>query len=122
MSENYPDFDVLKGKTITGVVNDDNERITFNCEGGESFVLYHDQDCCETVKVEEIIGDLGDLVGLVVEAEEVTNADGPAPQYPDSWTWTFYKVGTTKGFVTIRWLGVSNGHYSERVTFAKGRP
>ncbi len=56
-------------------------------------------------------------------AEEVTNAqdvnpDGvKIPDCQDSFTWTFYKFATIKGYVTISWYGESNGYYNESVSF-----
>jgi len=91
-------------------------ELTFVAEDGTRFVFMHDQDCCESVDINDIVGDLQDLVGEpLLLAEEVTNADGPEPEYADSYTWTFYKFATRKGYVDVRWLGESNGYYSERV-------
>jgi len=71
----------------------------------------------------DINGDLEDLIGSeILLAEEVTNEnENPegveVPKYQESFTWTFYKLSTIKGSVTIRWYGESNGYYSESVTF-----
>lgn len=119
-------FEDLKGEVLTDVKNRDNEELIFTLEGGEKYCLYHEQDCCESVTIEEIIGDLKDLVGSpVTQAEEVTHKDEnpkgvKKPEYQDdSYTWTFYKLATQKGFVTIRWHGTSNGYYSEAVDWRK---
>lgn len=116
------DFADILGLTLTSAVYDkDQEEVRFTTVEGDRFVLWHDQDCCESVRVEDISGDLSDLVGSpILLAEEVSSDGGdPAPEYPDSWTWTFYKLATIKGSVTIRWLGESNGYYSERVDFRR---
>jgi hypothetical protein len=120
MSENIAD---LIGKTLTEVsVYPDQSRMVLVTSDGAEYALFHEQDCCEGVHVEEVIGDLGDLVGSpLVMAEESTNHDNP-PQQADSWTWTFYKFATAKGYVTVRWLGESNGYYSESVSFARLTP
>jgi len=114
----------LIGKTLTEVkVNGDKDEILFTADDGKQWRMYHCQDCCESVTIEDIVGDLGDLIGSpIVMAEEVIhegeNPEGvPSKTYQDSFTWTFYKFATIKGYVTIRWYGDSNGYYSESVDF-----
>lgn len=119
------EFQELTGKTlvkIDGKVGDDS--IVFRTDNGEEYMLYHEQDCCESVYVEDIVGELNDLIGCpLLMAEEVSNADEPIDSkiesYNESETWTFYKLATINGYVTIRWYGSSNGYYSERVSFIK---
>lgn len=101
------------------------EEITFRCEDGTRFVMGHVQDCCESVGLEEAVGDPQDLVGYpLLMAEEATNEKDPGQpdEYPESWTWTFYKFATVRGYVTLRWLGESNGYYSESVDISKHAP
>ena len=117
-------FEDLIGKTLSSVIkSEDNCTVDFITPGGERYQLYHDQDCCEQVEVEDIAGDLADLIGSpILLAEEVINGPGVGPEPPlldDSYTWTFYKLATIKGSVTIRWFGSSNGYYSESVNFCR---
>lgn len=115
-------FEELKGKVLSSIDNHGDE-IVFTLVDGSRYKLYHQQDCCETVYVEDVIGDLSDLIGSpILEAEEVSSRENPPGVevgYQDSFTWTFYKLGTIKGHVTIRWYGESNGYYSERVDFCE---
>lgn len=120
---------ILENKTLISIENNDNRELIFHCSDGTRYRLYHDQGCCEEVLIDDICGDLNDLIGFpILLAEEVTyeNNDPPAVAgseqlyqgfRDDSWTWTFYKLGTNKGAVTLRWYGSSNGYYSESVDF-----
>lgn len=111
-------FSDLFGRTIVGIEQDDAE-IKFHMENGDTYLMHHMQDCCEGVSIEDIAGDLNDLLNSpVLAASEDSNSDNP-PEHADSFTWTFYNIATIKGHVTIRWLGQSNGYYSERVDFDK---
>lgn len=117
-------FEDLKGKTLVDIQLSEDTQITFVTSEGISYEMYHDQDCCEHVRIESIVGDLKDLLGHpLFNAEEVSNEDNQdyKGEYYDSYTWTFYKLATIKGYVDIRWLGESNGYYSESVSLHKGR-
>lgn len=104
------------GLTMSSVISNGDELI-FISTNGKKFKFYHSQDCCENVNIEDIIGDLSDLVGSPLwEAEEISEA-GPLPT--EIGTWTFYRFSSGKGTVTVRWLGTSNGYYSEGVSFSE---
>jgi hypothetical protein len=114
--------EVLLGKTLTKIEElPQREELIFTLDSGGRFRMFHDQDCCEHVTIEDIAGNLDDLIGSpLTMAEETTSEHDPGgwkpPEYrDDSHTWTFYKFATVKGYVTIRWYGESNGYYSESV-------
>ena len=102
------------GLTFDNVL-DSSDTLTFYQNGKVRFKFYHEQDCCENVRIEDICGDLTDLIGtpLLVAAE--ISGKAPEMKHDESFTWTFYKFSTVKGHVTVRWLGESNGYYGEGV-------
>jgi hypothetical protein len=109
----------LVGKTITKIVGMErgSERIIFEIEGGLHLLMWHEQDCCENVSLVDICGDPKDLLGSpIIRAHIKTNKKSGVGEYHDEHeTWTFYDIGTARGYVTLRWLGSSSGYYSERV-------
>ena len=116
------EFSTLNGliiKSITGLKEGEDE-VFFNTECGRQFKMYHEQNCCETVYIDDVCGDTKDIVGsVIVQAEERESKidDNTC----ESGTWTFYDIWTAKGSVNIKWLGESNGYYSESVSFCEGK-
>jgi len=138
----------LKGKTLISITGIENDEIIFTTSEGEKYKMYHEQSCCENVTIDDINGDIEDLLNTPITlAEEVSNLDfekqwvdsfvnieekdededwynhekknANGEYFPESYTWTFYKLATIKGYVDIRWFGESNGYYSESVEFVK---
>lgn len=113
-------FESLNGLVLTSIEVSDSgkeDKIEFHSACGRRFIMHHEQDCCEDVTIEDICGDIHDLIGSpILMAEESTNSGQLSDQY-ESFTWTFYKLATIKGAVTIRWYGISNSFYSEAVDF-----
>jgi hypothetical protein len=101
---------------VEGSVGD--QEMLFVADNGEKFLFTHFQDCCERVDINDIVGDLQDLVGEPLLIAEQVDGEVPADwedQYYESYTFTFYKFATRKGYVDVRWLGESNGYYGEGV-------
>lgn len=119
MTTERAEFEALLGKTLTRIEKIEDNELIFHCDDGTAYHMYHAQDCCESVTIEDIVGELDDLLNMpILLAEEVSNSDNPPDdRYVDSFTWTFYKLVTNRGAVTIRWYGESNGYYSESVDF-----
>ena len=133
------DISELIGKTLKEIKQyedgDCNDALKFITVDDEEYIMRHYQSCCENVFVEDICGELDDLINTpILEAYESTeywseedgeekyngwkNDDDSFSPYGD-YRWTFYILRTIKGSVTIRWYGTSNGHYSVSVNFNK---
>tara|TARA_R110000744_G_scaffold336581_5_gene441864 strand:- start:1100 stop:1540 length:441 start_codon:yes stop_codon:yes gene_type:complete len=125
-------IEILLGKTITQIINGNNVELIFHTSDHKIYSMIHHQDCCEDVTLIDTCGDLNDLLHTpIIQATETTNEITPVDiqvknalqhgtdedPYNESITWTFYKLDTIKGGVTLRWLGQSNGYYSEDMDF-----
>jgi hypothetical protein len=121
----------LVGTTLIKVENLDNERLIFTAHNNEhEYHTYHLQDCCETVSVYQIVGNIEDILNsqIIKTKELVYDNEQPEPDIfiPDndcdhyeSYTWTIHIIETKKGAVKFVWLGSSNGYYSESVYFGE---
>lgn len=120
------DISELKGKTLTAIygLEKDSEFVAFYASDGSVYKMKHTRDCCESVEIDDVCGNVEDLIGseiVVAEANSNSKEEGAQPKHKSdkSYTWTFYKLATMKGYVDIRWYGESNGYYSEAVEFYK---
>ena len=128
---------------VMGYGKRDLDEIEFTLDTGVIIAMLHHNDCCEQGAREEGEGDFRDLLNSpIVVAEETTNSNGEWDdnayskelqlghllkgtiesisdadlEVDESTTWTFYKLDTVKGGVTLRWFGTSNGYYSESIS------
>lgn len=118
------DFSKLVGKILEEIIiNEEKTCMTFTTINGDKYKMYHHQNCCESVYIEDIIGDIEDLIGspIIMASEDSSNDNPPGvvKEYQNSFTWTFYNIATAKGHVIFRWYGESNGYYSEEVDFVQ---
>ena len=141
-------FDELIGRVITKIDmkrgdDSDKDLIRFHVHDGGTWTMQHFEDCCESVDIEDIEGDINDLIDSPITMAESVSFKGdekgldkddnlpsdialrsylqigtPYETGDASYTWTFYKFATRKGYVTIRWYGSSEGYYSEEVDFS----
>lgn len=126
------EFSELIGKTIINITKlFDDSLLIIICSDGEVFELQHFPTCCEGSYLQDICGDLEDiLVSPIVLAEESTKevTEEEISTQVDTersigpcYNWTFYKLATIKGSVTLRFLGDNNGCYSTKVELKRIR-
>ena len=112
------EFETLKGKILINIECKGDNEIQFIDSENNIYHMYHEQDCCEEVYIKDICGNLSHLLDSPITMAECIVNEGNIDE--DEWgtgTWTFYKLATVKGYVTISWYGESNGYYSETVDF-----
>lgn len=112
------DIKEFEGKTVKNIKGSAGDNfLIFEFEDGTKYKMYHMQDCCEQVYIESIVGNLGRIIGEKIKFAELTkNTSDDGLNHK---TWSFYKISTVKGDITIRWYGESNGYYSEEANIKK---
>ena len=113
-------FSTLKGKVIDEILVGaylGGDAIIFKTMD-KSYIMFHNQECCESVTIDDICGDLNAIIGEeVIVATEERNEENPNEEKIEyTFTWTFYHIETFHGDVTIKWFGTSNGYYSEEAS------
>lgn len=119
------DLAELVGETIATVTGGEvgDYKMVLTTTSGKAIKVYHEQDCCECVLIED--AECDDIVGGLVLSAAFVEGVSPTREETDyadeSQTWSFLKIETSKGSIWQRWLGESNGYYSERVDVCGGR-
>jgi len=109
----------IEGEVLLGVeISKDNgfDAILFNCID-KQFKMYYEPECCAVAELVETIGDWNDLLGQEITTAEERCRRATENECSESGTWTFYEIASPLGSVTLRWLGESNGYYSESISF-----
>ena len=106
-------FEQIQGMTITAVVyKETNESLLIHLNTHVLEMIHH-QDCCESVYLADVVGEFEDLIGYpLIEVSESTVDTGNSDV---SSTASYYNFKTVKASVQLRWVGESNGYYSETV-------
>lgn len=106
---------------------DGKKLLSFFMHGGKEFHFVYYQDCCADVYLQDVDGDLSDLLDETITSAEIVSSEGikslkgkeEDDHCDDSYTWTFYKISNKKTSITLRFYGSSNGYYSEEVSLVK---
>ena len=111
--KNPINIEQLTGMTITAVVYKESDESLLIHLNTHVLEMIHHQDCCETVYLADVVGSFEDLIGypLLEVAETIVNTNSEDM----SSTASYYNFRTVKASVQLRWVGESNGFYSETV-------
>lgn len=110
------DSDKMIGEILTNVdIGDSEEGVLFTCQSGKQFRMYHSQDCCEWVRIEDQSGDFHKLIGKKLIYVGETNYERGGEVDYGTYTDTEYTFKVDDHTVIVKWHGESNGYYSESV-------
>ena len=110
----------LTGKTVANIdIDQDRDEMQITCTDGTKYLFHHIQDCCESVNIVDVNGDPKALVGykliMIEESDDFLLDEYSSYIYDESCTATEFVFHTSKDSLAVRWIGCSNGYYSEEV-------
>jgi len=112
---NRTTVETLVGEILTHIdIDPDNDVILLTTQSGRQVRIFHDQDCCESVAIKGTDGEWHNLIGKpIVEATQEESQDDTSEF--ESCTHTQLSFRVDDATVISRWIGTSNGCYSESV-------
>ena len=121
-------IEITTDRVIFTTLSDEKDKYNV-LKDGLVYHAYHNQDCCEDVFLEKVIGSITNiLISPVLSTDEKADSINHPEDYieniedsQESFTWTYHTIRTKNGEVTFRWLGTSNGYYGESVYFGLGQ-
>ncbi len=106
----------LIGETLTHIdVDEVGDEVRMETSSGKVITLYHCQSCCENIRIEDTQGNWHDLIGKVIVEANKREGDFGEPYDAESWMRTEFTFKVDDATVISRWIGESNGYYSESV-------
>ena len=120
LERKHVEFSALVGEVLDSVdIDREENQILLTTRSGRKFVVYHEQDCCETVAISGQDGSFDKLIGKpLIEARDFA-VDTTEEGIDDSQTTTTLVFRVDDQTVISRWIGDSNGYYSESVDIAE---
>lgn len=90
----------LKSISFIEESEDESQRVVFNTKGGNVFQISHIRDCCESVVLSSIKGNLSNLLN-----EKIISCTYYREYSICEEDFQFYKLETRKGIVEFVWHG-----------------
>jgi hypothetical protein len=116
----HVEFSDLVGEVLDAVdIDKEENQILLTTRSGRKFLVYHEQDCCEMVAISDQDGSFDKLIGKpLIEARDIA-VDTSEEAIDSSQTTTTLVFRVDDQTVVSRWIGDSNGYYSESVDIAE---
>ena len=120
LGRNRVEFSVLVGEVLDSVdIDREENQILLTTRSGRKFMVYHEQDCCEKVQIVGQDGSFDMLIGKPLTEARGFAVDTSEEAIDSSQTTTTLVFRVDDQTVISRWIGDSNGYYSESVDIAE---